>query len=386
MNIGVFANTSWYIYNFRLNTMKALREQGHNVIAIGPADGYVEKIKAEGFQHVEITMKGSGTNPFFELGTLYHLFRCFRNNNTDLVLSFTPKANIYAALLSAPLRMYTFSNVSGLGRLFIKPTLLTIFVKYLYKAAFLFSEHVFFQNEDDQKLFLSYGITKKYKTSILPGSGVDLEKFFPAPRRPGKQKTGLEFLLVSRMLWDKGINEFITAARTIKKDYPDTRFSLLGEMGADNPSSIPRKEIEAWVKEGVVNYLGKTNDVHQYLLKADCIVLPSYREGTPRSLLEAAATAKPVITTDTPGCRNVVDDRVTGYLCKAKDATDLAEKMQSIIQMSEQERLEFGRLARQKMEIQFDEKTVIEKYFSALQDVPPGGYKIRSKLIKYMTS
>ncbi|HFE39623.1 MAG TPA: glycosyltransferase, partial [Gammaproteobacteria bacterium] len=161
---------------------------------------------------------------------------------------------------------------------------------------------------------------------------------------------------------------------------------LLGEMGADNPSSIPRKEIEAWVKEGVVNYLGKTNDVHQYLLKADCIVLPSYREGTPRSLLEAAATAKPVITTDTPGCRNVVDDRVTGYLCKAKDATDLAEKMQSIIQMSEQERLEFGRLARQKMEIQFDEKTVIEKYFSALQDVPPGGYKIRSKLIKYMTS
>ena len=385
MNIAVFANTTWYLYNFRLNTIKALQRQGHNVIAISPSDSkYVKMLQDEGIQHIHVTMAGSSINPFFELGTLFHLYKCFKSNKIDLVLSFTPKANIYAALLSAPLRIHTLSNVSGLGRVFIKNSFLTSIVTRLYKIAFLFSEHVFFQNEDDRKLFLEYRITKKFKTSILPGSGVDLTKFVPGPGT-AKKGNGLVFLLVSRMLWDKGIGEFISAARIIKKKYPDTRFSLLGELNVDNPSAIPEVEIQAWVDEGIVSYLGNSDNVQKHLLDADCVVLPSYREGTPRSLLEAAACGKPVITTDTPGCRNVVDDSVTGFLCKTKDAEDLAKKMTTLIEFTSDERLEFGQQGRLKMEAEYDEQTVIKKYFNALQNVPEGRYRIRRKLIEHMT-
>jgi hypothetical protein len=159
--------------------MKELQSQGHNVIAIGPADGYEKKIEAEGIKHIAITMAGSRVNPLYEIGTLYKLYKCFKANQLDVILSFTSKANIYAALLSAPLRMYTISNVSGLGRVFIKPSFITHIVKQLYKVAFLFSEHVFFQNDDDRQLFINYGIVKESKTSLLPGSGVDLDKFRP---------------------------------------------------------------------------------------------------------------------------------------------------------------------------------------------------------------
>ena len=388
MNIAVFANTSWYIYNFRLNTMKALRDQGYNVIAIGPADPYVEKIKAEGFQHIEITMKGSSVNPLFELKTLFNLYQCFRKNQIKLTLSFTPKANIYASLLAAPLRMYTLSNVSGLGRLFIHPSFTTKIAKQLYRFAFMFSEHIFFQNNDDRQLFLTHGIVKEHKTSLLPGSGVDLKKFHPdhSIGNPPPDGKNLEFLLVARMLWDKGIGEYIKAARIVRDKYPNVKFKLLGDTGADNPSSIPKSELDKWVSEGVVTYLGKTNNVHEHLLNADCTVLPSYREGTPKSLLEAAASGKPLITTDVPGCRNVIEDETTGFLCNDKDPKDLAEKMIKMIKLSPEKRLKMGMQGRRKMESQFDEKLVINQYSGALHNIPNDRYKIRSKLLEHLTT
>lgn len=198
--------------------------------------------------------------------------------------------------------------------------------------------------------------------------------------------SNLKFLLIARMLKDKGVREYIEAASIVRKKYSNTRFQLLGEIGSDNPSSISKATITQWTEAGIAEYLGRTEDVRRFLEVADCIVLPSYREGTPRSLLEAAATGKPIITTNVPGCRTTVDDEVTGYLCKVKDSTDLANKMIKIIELSDKNRQQLGDAGRKKMEAQFDEKLVIGAYIKALKNVPKGRYRIRKKLIESFTT
>ena len=205
---------------------------------------------------------------------------------------------------------------------------------------------------------------------LVPGSGIDLERFTLTPSpSPASGRGGIRFLLVARMLWDKGVGEYVAAARRVRRRYPDAEFGLLGFLDVQNPAAISREQMDAWVDEGVVRYLGVSDDVRAQIAAADCVVLPSYREGTPRTLLEAAAMGRPLITTDAVGCREVVEDGVNGLLCRVRDADDVADKMEQMIALSADERTEMGRRGREKVEREFDERFVIEAYLRAIREV-----------------
>lgn len=383
MRIAVIANTSWYLYNFRLSLMRALMAAGHEVVAVGPADDYVDKLVAAGIRHRVIPLAGASVNPLRELRTVWALHWIFRDEGVEAVLSYTPKGNIYGAMAAAMNGLPTVPNVSGLGRVFIRRSLLTWLVKQLYRLTFGRAARVFFQNRDDLELFVRMGLVGAGKAERLPGSGVDLARFapagqgatFPLTDQPPQAGVGglpvgkFAFLLMARLLWDKGAGEYVEAARKVKQKYPAAEFRLLGFLDVQNPSAIPRAQVEAWVAEGVVDYLGSTDDVLPWLREADCVVLPSYREGVPRTLLEAAAMAKPLITTDAPGCRDTLDDGVTGFLCRLRDADDLADKMLRMIEMDRDDFVAMGHRGREKMVREFDERIVINRYLDVVGEI-----------------
>lgn len=361
--IAVVANTAWYLANFRLNLMQALQKAGHEVVAVAPDGTDAERLRAHGVHFEPVAISGAGTNPLQELGSVFALARCFRRQRVDLVLSYTPKGNLYSALACIPAGRAFVPNVSGLGRAFIRKSLLTRVVMLLYRSTFGRARHVFFQNQDDLDTFVQAGLVPARLTERLPGSGVDLQRFQPVVT-PTREATAPVFLLVARMLWDKGVGEYVAAARLVRARYPAARFQLLGFADVANPSAIPREQLDAWVTEGVVEYLGATDDVRPRLAQADCVVLPSYREGVPRTLLEAAASARPVITTDAPGCRDTVRNGVTGWLCRPADAHDLARCLLDFVATPPAGRAAMGAQARRYMEECFDERLVIDRYLA----------------------
>lgn len=370
MRIAVVANTSWYLYNFRLRLMRALMAAGHEVVAVGPPDSHADRLAAAGIRHCAVPLAAASVNPLRELRSVWALHRVFRSEGIEAVLSYTPKGNIYAAVAAALNGLPTVPNVSGLGRAFIRHSPLTWLVQQFYRLTFRRAERVLFQNQDDLALFVRMGLVGAQKAERIPGSGVDLERFAPGGSGGAVVKDKMVFLLVARLLWDKGVGEYVEAARVVRRQYPATEFRLLGFLDAQNPSAIPRAQVEAWVTEGVVDYLGSTDDVRPHLHGADCVVLPSaYREGVPRSLLEAAAMAKPLITTDAPGCRDTVDDGVSGFLCRLRDAEDLAEKMMRMMEMDRDRLVAMGRHGREKMVREFDERIVLKRYLELVAEI-----------------
>ena len=362
LRIAVVANTSWYLHNFRRNLMRALQQDGHHVIAVGGDGPFAQRLREQGFEHHAVPFSGAGTKPWRELATVLALRRVLRRERADLVLSYTPKGNLYAALAGRGLPLQQIMNVSGLGRAVTSPGLVSRVVDTLYRHTMARTAWVFFQNEDDRRIFVERGYMPETQTSRLPGSGVDLSAFSPAPL-PSVELGACVFLMVARLLWDKGVGEYVEAARSLRTSWPRARFQLLGPLDASPRSGVPRAVLDGWVAEGVVEYLGETDDTRPYLRAADCVVLPSfYGEGVPRSLLEAAATARPVITTDSVGCRDAVDAGVTGWLCVPRDSADLARQVELLLQMQPDDRLQMGLAGRKKMEREFDERLVIDEY------------------------
>jgi len=228
---------------------------------------------------------------------------------------------------------------------------------------------VFFQNEEDRAEFVRADLVEEVKTQRVPGSGVDVDRFQPRSREA--DGNGFAFLLVARLLWDKGVGEFVEAARLIQAEYPTVQFRLLGFLDVKNPSAVSRTQVENWNNEGVVKYLGAVDDVRGIYAEADCMVLPSYREGVPRILLEAASMGLPIITTDAVGCRDAVEDGVTGFLCRPKDSMDLADKMRRMLLLPPGQRRRMGEAGRKKMIREFDEGIVIARYLQAIRDIVP---------------
>jgi len=293
-----------------------------------------------------------------------------RSERPDVYLGYTVKPNVYGSLAAHLLRIPVINNISGLGAVFIRDGWLLRVVRWMYRTALMRSAKVFFQNDDDRQLFISGGLLRAEMTDLLPGSGIDLNRFTPRPKTVGLgDESKFRFLLIARMLRDKGVGEYVEAARLLRQRWPLAEFCLLGFVDVQNPTAISDIEMDAWVAEGVVNYLGVSDDVRTQLVTADCVVLPSYREGTPRTLLEAAAMACPIITTDAVGCREVVDDGVNGYLCKVRDAGDLAAKMEQMLSLSLEQRSQMGQRGRAKMVSKFDEQIVIKKYLEAIEEI-----------------
>ncbi|MEM9717226.1 MAG: glycosyltransferase family 4 protein, partial [Pseudomonadota bacterium] len=325
-----------------------------------------EPLVEMGVTHVDIPMK-MNKNPISDYLLYRRFLEAFRSTRPEIYLGYTIKPNIYGSMAAHKLGIPTVNNIAGLGTVFASDTFVAKIAKALYRIALGRAAKVFFQNSDDRKLFTTSGIVKHDRHDLLPGSGVDLERFAFSPLQVPATRDTLRFLLIGRMLWDKGVGEFVEAAKSILASRKDVEFLLLGGMANDNPTAIPKVQIDRWVAEGYVTYLGYSDDVPGEILKSDCIVLPSaYPEGTPRTLLEASAIGRPIITTDAPGCRDTVDDGVSGFLCALRDARDLQSKLEKVIALSAQERSDMGRAGRDKMQREYDERIVIEKYLETI--------------------
>lgn len=370
MKIAIVANTAWYVANFRLNLMRALRHAGHEVIAIAPPDVAPAqdsaRITAAGFKHCVWPLSGRGKNPLTELGAVLGLLRWLKDEGVDVVLSYTPKGNIYSALARACLPCRQIANVSGLGSSFIAGNLLTKVVLALYRLTFARIDWVFFQNEDDRQIFLRAGLVSEARSERIPGSGVDLQHFQPTPLPVSSPDVGSPeprtFLLIARLLGDKGVREFVEAARRVRDEWPQMQFQLLGLAEADNPTAIRAEELSAWLAEGVVSYLGHHSDVRPFIAEAHGVVLPSYREGVPRTLLEAGAMGRPLIATDVPGCRDTITPGLNGWLCPARDPSALAAALTRMALLPRATLETMGAQSALKMQREFSEEQVIERY------------------------
>jgi glycosyltransferase involved in cell wall biosynthesis len=363
MKIAIVINTSWNIYNFRMNFIRSLHAQGHEIHTVAPVDDYTHHLIEEGCVHHPVRMDSRGANVIKDFALMIELGSIYKKIRPDIILHYTIKPNVYGSVAAGLLGIPTINNVCGLGTVFLKNNLVSAVAMFLYRVSFRFATKVFFQNPDDQALFINKKLVSKEKTDIIPGSGVDLNRFKPMAFHRNKAFT---FLLVSRLITDKGILEYVEAVKQLRATGINARFQVLGTKDPKHKRGIKLKTINQWISSGTIEYLGTTNDVRTFIHQADCIVLPSYREGTPRTLLEAASSSKPIITTDVPGCHQVVSHNYNGLLCEMKNAGDLAEKMFSMAHYDDAILRRFGENGRKKMEEEFDEKVVIQKYISAI--------------------
>jgi len=363
------SNTSWSLYNFRLALMEALKEKGFEVLFSAPYDQYAEILKKKGFRYLEIkNLERKSLNPIKELKLFFELYKIYQKEKPDLVLHFTIKPNIWGSLAAKFAKIKCFNTVTGLGSLFGKKSFFQKLVEFLYKLSFKFPQKVFFQNKEDLKLFLEKKIIKKEKAVLVPGSGVNLKHFHPDfCKKIKKASKNFVFLFVGRLLKEKGIEELVEAVKIVKSKYPEIELWLLGRIDKDNPSAISEKKLESWQKLGLVKYLGFVDDVRPFLCQADCFVFPSYyREGIPKSLLEASAMEKPIIGTQSVGCQEVIEEGKNGFLVPPRDSEKLALAMIKMIEISEEKRKEMGKLARQKVLEEFDEEKVVKKYLEEI--------------------
>lgn len=363
MKIAIVLNTSWNIYNFRMSFIKSLLAEGHEVHTVAPIDDYTRKLVEAGCIHHNVRMDSRGANPILDLGLIIEFWSIYRRLRPDIILHFTIKPNIYGTLAATMLKIPVINNVCGLGTVFLKKGLVSLVAMRLYRWAFRYPKKVFFQNADDRQLFLERKLVPAGVADLIPGSGVDLRRFVPVPSGKNEKFT---FLLISRLITDKGILEFIEAVKELKAKGLNARFQILGPKDPEHKRGIQLKTIDEWIRSGVVEYLGTTDDVRQYINNADCVVLASYREGTPRTLLEAASSGKPIVATDVPGCHHVVVDNYNGLLCKLKDSRDLADKMQTMANLDQIVLQQMGANGRKKMELEYGEDIVIKKYIAAI--------------------
>ena len=375
--ISIISNSAFNIYNFRLTLAEEIIKKGYELFFIAPYDEFTSKITQRGFMIKNVSVNPKGSNIIEDKKTIDEFKRIFRVYSPDLILNFTIKPNIYATLAASSLNIPAINTVTGLGTVFIKENFVTDIVEILYKISFSKATKIFFQNYHDRDLFIKKNIVKKECTGIVPGSGVDTIRFFPREKRKNRDK--FVFLLIGRMLKDKGLEEYIEAAKIIKKRYDNVEFQLLGSLEVENKTLISKKKMYEWVRNGTVSYLGSTFKVEDYIADADCVVLPSYREGLPKSLLEGASMQKPLIATDVVGCIDVVKDGFNGFLCEAKSSESLAQACEKMLLLDKKSRFLMGENGRKLVLDKFDEKFIIKTYLDEIQKVVPHKLKFRLK-------
>jgi glycosyltransferase involved in cell wall biosynthesis len=367
LRIVLTANAAWNIAHFRRPLVEALVGDGHELIVMAPEDAAVDVLEDLGCRFTPLPMDQAGLNPFRDLALAWRMRQTLSRLEPDVVLGFTIKNNLYGAAAARSLSVPFIPNVTGLGTAFLAGRALRVVAETLYRLAFGGLPRVFFQNEDDLQLFVDRGLVNPSQVRLLPGSGVNLERFGAAPRpRPGTAPT---FLMIARVLRDKGVLEYVEAARIVRQRHPEARFQLLGAVDAENRTAIDLATVQSWGASHGVEYLGTSADVRTEITAAHCVVLPSYREGAPRTLIEAAAMARPLITTDVPGCRSVVDHGVNGLLCTPRSAESLADACLTLLAMPPRSREEMGRAGRRKMVREYDEVLVVKAYRDALTEV-----------------
>ena len=378
MKLILFANTDWYLYNFRRSLALAAKSEGHDVLLVSPAGPYGQKLIDLGLRWIPAPMERRSLNPFHELALLVWLSRLVRTEKADVVHSFTIKCAVYGGLAARFAGAARVNAVAGMGYVFISDELLARTLRPIVWALLRLAlggvrTRLILQNIDDISLFEKTGIGLAAHIRLIPGSGVDCTQFLPPAESEGRRP--LRVVLAARMLWDKGVREFVEAARTLKLQGRTLRFQLAGGPDPGNPASIPESVLLDWQAAGLVDWLGHVDDMPALLASADIVVLPSYREGLPKSLIEAAACARPLVTTDAPGCRDVVTDGVDGLLVPVCDVLALA---QAIARLQDDRSLarRLGQTARAKALAEYDERRIVSRtldvYYELLGGPPTG--------------
>ena len=364
LRITLVCNTAFAIYTYRQGLIRTLVARGVDVTVIAPRDRTFDLLQQMGCRCIELHVASKGTNPRDDLRTLWALYRLYREIRPHVVFHYTIKPNIYGTIAAKLAGVDSVAVTTGLGYVFIQKSRAAQIAKLLYRFAFRFPREIWFLNKDDEAAFRDQQLlAHPERARLLHGEGVDLDQFSftPLHKRENRQDA-FSFVLIGRLLWDKGVGEYVEAARQLRAKYPHARFQLLGPVGVDNPSAISQAEVDAWVREGVIDYRGEAHDVRPLIAAADCVVLPSYREGVPRTLMEASAMGRPIVATDVPGCREVVADGVNGLLCEARNVDSLAAKLAQMLDMSDDERRAMGERGREKVAREFDERVVVERY------------------------
>lgn len=361
MKIILSATTSWNLFNSRMGLARALKENGHEVVLLSPRDEFTQFLLNEGFRWEHFPLRPRGKNLFLELGAIRFMISFYRREKPDIVNHFTPKGVIYgsiAAKISGVKNI--FNTITGLGYVFSTRSeiSLRVFVTLLYKV-FLNDTTIIFQNPDDRGFFHKRNISDPKKYFFVSGSGIDMERYKAIPQPDGTPIV----LLSSRFVEEKGIRYFVDASRILKARQEDIRFVLVGRPEDDQPTSIPHNEITHWVNEGLIEWWGWHNNMEEIYPLAHIICLPTYyMEGIPKSLIEAAACGRPLIATNVPGCREIVQTGENGLLIPAKNAVALAEAI-SILAGDPALRERMGAKSREIAAARFSIDQIIHSYF-----------------------
>jgi glycosyltransferase involved in cell wall biosynthesis len=359
--IAFVSNNSWSLYNYRLEVIRSLLADGHRVMVMAPQDEYSGLLTDEGCEFFPLDFNNRYENPFVDLVFYYRLKKAYRQIKPDLIFHFVAKPNIYGSLAAGALGIPSVAVITGLGYAFARKNWLYWVILNLYQFALRKASEVWFLNNEDAKVFISQKIIGIDKVKVLPGEGVDTNYF-----RPQGVKTSrgtFTFLMSSRLLKSKGIGIYADAARILKKKNFDFRCVLIGAREIHHPDAIRQEELEQWVREGLLDYQGFHKDVRPFLSRADCFVFPSYyNEGVPRSLMEAASMELPVITSHNRGCKEVVQHRTSGYLTRMHDPFDLADKMEQMMSLPDEERRYMGQQGRALVIRKFEMQKVVETY------------------------
>ncbi len=326
MKIIIISPKNRTVYNFRGELIRELKKAGYTVIVTGPDQTDQDKITALGASFVEIPLNKNGLNPVEDIRYYQKMKRLIKQEKPDVTFGYTIKPNIYGALAAKAAGVkHIVSMVTGAGYLFsastLKAKVLRMAAVILYRAGFAAADTVIFQNADDKAEFIGHRLLKEKKTRVVNGSGVNMQHFTPAPLPETPT-----FFMLARIMKSKGVLEYLKAAEMVKRSHPKAVFMLLGAF-EEIQDSIKKEDIQRYIDAGIIEYHGETEDVRAFYRKSSVFVLPSYREGTPRTVLEAMAMKRPIITTDVPGCRGTVEDGETGFLVPKEDAGALAEKM-----------------------------------------------------------
>lgn len=354
-------NTAWGMYNFRGPLMQYFREKGYRVTVIVPPDEiYEQELRNKGLDVLRLKMEAKGINPLKDLILLFRYGKLLKKLSPSYCFFYTIKPNIYGSVAAGLLGYPHIAVVTGLGYTFITNNIVSKIAKLLYKTAFRKSGQVWFLNRDDAEIFRTKRLIAAEKIHIIAGEGLDMTKYPEHILKPLPSRKS--FLLIGRLLYDKGIGEYVDAAKRLKPKYPEVEFKLLGARKCPNPSAIPEETVNSWIKNRYISYLGTTSDIRPYINDSTCVVLPSYREGVPFTLLEASAMQRPIIASDAVGCREVIRDGENGFACKVGDTESLIEAMEKIIKLSDNQIREMGRNGRNMVSTEFCLEKIICEY------------------------
>jgi len=372
--IAFVSSNAWSVYNFRIDVIRELLSEGYEIMVISPDDEFSSLLVSEGCKFIPIDFDNKTENPLQDISLYRQLKKIYKQTKPDLIFHFVIKPNIYGSLAASACNIKSVSVVTGLGYPFAKRNWLYYLVRLLYKRAMRKVNEVWFLNNEDARVFVNERIINIQKVKVLPGEGVNTEHFSPDVPSTLPKNGKFIFLMSCRLLWSKGIGVYADAARILQKKNIEARFELLGFFEKHHPDSITQEQLHAWEQEGLIHFNGFVKDVRPYLKNADCLVFPSfYNEGVPRGLMEAASMELPIITSFNRGCKEVVLNNSNGYICNPNDPFDLADKMEKIMNLSQDERSRMGKNGRSLVIKKFNMMRVVEEYERTLKKLVSAG-------------